>query len=102
MGPLEVDPGVVRAASVAVAEVGRQLASLDVGESLRSAASGVASLQTGGACLQAATAFDDNFIQLSSTAGTLANNLHTAADYYRSTDATEGQHVARAGEAFGR
>ena len=102
MGPLEVDPGVVRAASAAVAAAGHQLASLTVGESLRSAANGVASLQTSGACLQAATAFDNNFSQLSSTVGTLANNLQTAADYYQSTDATQGQHIGRAGEAFGR
>ncbi|WP_343571958.1 type VII secretion target [Mycobacterium sp.] len=102
MTKLRVDPGVVRSTGGHLGQVADELAAESPTRSLDSAAHGMAGLQTGAACARAATAFDAQFKQLGWNLNSVAQGLRKAADSYESTDASTGQNVTHAGDAFGR
>ncbi len=101
MTTLQVDPGALRGAAGALAGDGHDIGTQSLTQSLGSAAHGMAGLQTGPACMRAATAFDGEFTRLGAQLAAVAQNLRKAADSYEATDAGAGQNVKNAGNAFG-
>jgi Excreted virulence factor EspC, type VII ESX diderm len=102
MDGLRVDPGVLHTVAGQIHDMADQLGAGDVGPSLSTAANAVSGLQTSGACMKAATAFDNALHQLGSALAAFSDSMRTAGRYYEFTDATTGQNISRAGAAQGR
>ncbi len=100
---LRVDPAVLRAESTKTSELAAAVKATgsSAGASLNSAATGVAGLQSAGACQAAAESVAAVSVRNGDRWSTFGDNLVQAAQAYERMDAEQGAKIDKAGNGIG-
>lgn len=99
---LRVDPGVLRSAATAIAQVGSELSGMALAQPLSGMTGALTGFQSGAACQEAGTALDNASKQVGNDLSELAAKLRSAAEKYEQTDKHLGSELDKARQQIDR